>query len=116
MERLTALEAAGLIVTGQKQQYYFRLSEILRDYVGRRYEFDALEMTTDELMRVLKLKATPGLQFDWFASFLRESDLVKFAKSEPTDGECKAAMDLARQIVVRSRPVLQHGEVQGRAG
>jgi hypothetical protein len=116
MERLTVLESEGLVGTGQQQAYYFRLSEILRDYVGRRYDFDSLELTTDELLVELRSRSTPGLHFDGLTAFLREADLVKFARSQPTDGECKSAMDVARSIVERSRPVMQTVDVQGRAG
>lgn len=102
--RLGALEAEGLVAQGRKRDYYFRLSEILRDYLGRRFVFDALELTSDELLQELRRRPTPGLDLDLLAAFLRESDFVKFAKAEPTDGEAKKAIDSARLLVDRTRP------------
>lgn len=103
--RLDALEAERLVSEGRHQEHYFRLTEIARDYLGRRYEFDALEMTTDELLQELRRRSTPGLEFDALADFLRTCDLVKFARREPTDGDAKGAMDSARRLVERTRPV-----------
>jgi hypothetical protein len=107
MERLHALEAENLIAKGERQPYYFRLSEIVRDFVGRRYGFESLEMTTNELLLTLRQRATPGLDYDGLAQFLRESDFVKFARRDPSDGECKTALDVARTIILRARPPLE---------
>lgn len=104
LAKLAALEQEELIASGRKRDYYFRLSEIVRDYVGRRFTFDALELTSDELLQELRRRSTPGLEFDLFAGFLSESDFVKFAKADPTDGEAKRAMDAARRLVEQSRP------------
>lgn len=104
MERIAELEAAALVSAGRKQEYFFRLSEILRDYLGRRFGFDALELTTDELLSVLRERPTPGLDFDETVRFLNSADLVKFARVEATDGECKSALDVARRLVMQTRP------------
>jgi hypothetical protein len=115
MERLAALEREQLVATQQKQTYYFRLTEIVRDYLGRRYAFDALEQTSDELLQELRKRATWGLDFDRLTSFLRESDLVKFAKSEPSDGECKTAIDVARLFIEQTRPMPEPAKAGGAA-
>lgn len=102
--RLAALEAEALLSKGERQPYFFRLSDIVRDYLGRRFGFDALELTSDELLSELRGRPTPGLDFDALARFLLGADLVKFARRDPTDGESKAAMDEARAFVVRTVP------------
>lgn len=104
LARLQALWAEGLVATGRGREFFFRLTEIARDYVGRRYGFDALEQTTDELLLELRRRPTQGLDYDAFAAFARNADLVKFAKIEPTDGECKTAFDAVTTLVQRTRP------------
>lgn len=104
LARLKALEAEQLVSQGRVQEHYFRLTETARDYLGRLYGFDALEMTTDELLTELRRRPTRGLDFDGLASFLQACDLVKFARRVPTDGDAKSAMDAARTLVVRTRP------------
>lgn len=104
LARLAALEAQQLVSQGRTQEYYFRLTETARDYLGRLYGFDALEMTTDELLGELRRRPTRGLEFDGLAAFLHGCDLVKFARREPTDGDAKGAMDAARTLIERTRP------------
>jgi hypothetical protein len=105
LARLAALERAELVAKGEKQAFHFRLSEVVRDYVGRRFTFEALELTSDELLGELRRRSTPGLDFDGLAGFLRSSDLVKFARVDPTDGECKTALDTARLLIERTKPL-----------
>jgi len=109
MARLEALEAEALVAKGEKQPFYFRLAELLRDYLGRRYGFDALELTSDELLGELRGRSTPGLDFGALAGFLSAADLVKFARRDPSDAECKAAIDLVRSFVRSTRPATPVG-------
>jgi hypothetical protein len=39
------------------QRLYFQLSEVLREYLGARFAFPALEMTTEELVDRLQNRA-----------------------------------------------------------
>ncbi|MFM2153095.1 MAG: hypothetical protein RL199_1530 [Pseudomonadota bacterium] len=105
MARIAALEAEGLAAKGEKQAYFFRLSEVIRDYLGRRYGFDALELTSDELLGELRGRSTPGLDFGALSGFLSAADLVKFARRDPSDAECKTAVDVVRSFVERTRPI-----------
>lgn len=105
IQRLVQLERDQLVARGEKQAYFFRLSEIARDYLGRRYGFDALESTTGELLDELRKRSTPGLRFDDLTDFLESADLVKFARIEPTDGQCKGAIEMVRGFVERTRPL-----------
>jgi hypothetical protein len=106
LERLRTLETEALPAAGRKQEHFFRVSEILRDYLGRRFGFESLELTTDELVASLQRRSTPGLELDVVRTFLNGTDLVKFAKRDPSDGECKAAVEVARGVVERTRPPL----------
>ena len=42
-QALSALQAERLPEQGRGREFYFRLSEILRGYLGERYAFEALE-------------------------------------------------------------------------
>jgi hypothetical protein len=57
------------------------VSDALREYLGRRYEFDGLESTTDEVVAELKKRKLIGLSIDEVIALLRDCDLVKFAKA-----------------------------------
>ena len=62
-----------------------RSSEIIREYLGGRFGFDSLELTTDELIAELRAPA-PGreLVLGEIEGWLSACDLVKFAKISPT--------------------------------
>lgn len=104
LARLAALEAEQLVSKGRVREHYFRLTETTRDYLGRLYGFDALEMTTDELLTELRNRPTRGLDFDALVVYLQSCDLVKFARRVPSDGDVKSAMESARTLVARTRP------------
>ena len=86
------------------KEFYTSLSEITRRYLGRRYRFDALEMTSEELLREAR-------SIGWDAPLLRslaesaaESDGVKFAKMQPGQAARHDALERARQLVLDTRP------------
>lgn len=98
---LDALGAQDLPAQGKAREFHFRLSEILRGYLGERYGFDALECTSPELLDKLRPLHTPGLPLDALERHVRESDLVKFARATTTPAACKAELD-ATYLLVQS--------------
>jgi hypothetical protein len=98
-EALDALAKQNLPGRGRVKEHYFRLSEIIRSYLGELYVFDALECTTPELLEALRTRATPGLPMDALVEFANQSDFVRYAKQEPDVDECKAALELGYRIV-----------------
>lgn len=96
---LDTLAAANLPMKGDFKPYYFRLSEIIRTYLGELYGFEALESTTPELLAALNARTTPGLPIAEVRTFAEASDFVRYAKTEPTVDECKQHLELAYRIV-----------------
>lgn len=81
------------------KEFYFRLSEILRAYLGERFTFEALERTTPELLEALGARPTPGLAFDEVSAFAQESDFARYARAEPTVAQCQAHLELVYRLV-----------------
>jgi hypothetical protein len=98
-QALDALASEDLPGKGRNKDFYFRLSEILRAYLGERYGFEALESTRSELMESLRKRHTPGLPMEAFIAFEAEAELVKFAKAEVGPLQCKSALELAYRLV-----------------
>jgi hypothetical protein len=106
LEKLDRLAKSSL---GQGQdadlrQFYFELSEILREYLGNRFGFLALEMTTEELVGELQRRAPRGLVPGEIAGWLSACDLVKFAKLAPPPSEARGALETAIRMVESTRP------------
>jgi hypothetical protein len=103
LEALSRLEAKGLPAKGQFKVFHLELSEILRRYLGERYGIWALDMTTGELLDALGRLPTEGLSLSELSWVCSQGDLAKFAKGEPTADDCKQALTLVRQTVLRTR-------------
>jgi hypothetical protein len=104
LERLDRLGATGFAEDADHRPFYFQLSEIIREYLGARFAFDALEMTTEELVEELRRRASRELVLGEVAGWLTASDLVKFAKISPTATEARGALETAIRIVESTRP------------
>jgi hypothetical protein len=106
LERLDRLGAYGFLENADNRPFYFAVSEVIRDYLGARYGFDSLEMTTDELIAELTRKSERnlGLTLIEIQGWLSSCDLVKFAKVSPTANEARGALESAIQIVTATRP------------
>jgi len=81
------------------KEFYLHLSEITRHYFSRRYQINALEATTEELIQELKNQHLHWRQKSLISNFLDECDLVKFAKYIPKMIETEKTYQLALQII-----------------
>ncbi|HEB71152.1 MAG TPA: hypothetical protein ENI77_00845 [Nitrospirae bacterium] len=80
---------------GLYKEHYFRLSEIMRGYVERRYEVFALESTTLELRSRFDNRFETQLKRERLFSLLEACDLVKFANFKSTPANAKDSLKRA---------------------
>ena len=99
LEQLDALAARDWIEAGLAREFYYRLSEIVRAYVERRFAVHAPEMTTEEFFATLARGGTTAVDRDALRQFLEATDLVKYAALAPTREDAQQAMSTARQFV-----------------
>jgi hypothetical protein len=102
-EALERLIAEDLPAQGLVKDYYFRLSEIVRGYLERRFGINGLEMTSDEIRAWLP---TANFSTEIMLSvddFLGETDLVKFADFSPDESATETVTRLARGLITLTR-------------
>lgn len=99
LERLGTIDVESYIEKEAYKELYLMLSEIMRDYVGRRWGFDALEMTTTEIDESLRRAAVGAEVRQRLVTYFNECDLVKFAKCRPEAGGARAAVQGAEALV-----------------
>jgi hypothetical protein len=126
LERLNHLRGRGHLERAEWKPFYFTVSEIIRDYLGGRYGFDALELTTTELLGALKEVISAAIltpaptaagpaptaarpypdegAYHLIESWCGNCDLVKFAGILPTPDEAQAVLEDAFRIVDMTRP------------
>ena len=103
LEKLVLLRSAGYLDRGEFKPFYFGVSEAIREYLGNRYDFDSLELTTTELMDEMRPVAMAGVDPDELLKFLLDCDLVKFAKYIPPLEDAQRIVSQAEHIVHASK-------------
>ena len=104
LDKLDHLARTGFGPEADMQVLYFQLSEVIREYLGARFAFPALEMTTEELIDHLPKRVPRGVVVGEIAGWLAGCDLVKFAKQQPAPGDARGALETAIRIVESTRP------------
>lgn len=99
LQELDNIEAEKLWQRGDHKAHHSRITDAVRAYLEERYTVRAMESTTDELLRDLRLSPLTGEQQNQVANLLRFADLVKFAKAVPGPSENEQALVAARNIV-----------------
>jgi hypothetical protein len=105
LEALAKLHAARLLEAGRHEEYYVRLSDIVRSYLELRFHLRAPEMTTEEFLQ--EAQRDPQLapaQRSLLGNFLSEADLVKFARYVPAPDDAERAYRAAREFVQSTAP------------
>lgn len=104
---LRELEDKKLWQQGKVKEYYSESTEIVRRFFEGRWGIDALELTSDEIMKHMKNVVESQKVWKEMESFFTTADLVKFAKYSPTVEEHEYELKYAYEIVRAMVPVLQ---------
>jgi hypothetical protein len=104
LERLDEARHAGLLETHRFAEFFDRVNDAVREYLGARFGFDGLESTTDETLAALRRVSHFALPLPQVAGFLQQCDLVKFADVTPTLTECERALAEAEGVVRTTMP------------
>ncbi|MFH1438484.1 MAG: BatD family protein [Pseudomonadota bacterium] len=103
-EKLAALRGKLPEDLDDRKIWYVDLSEIMREYLANRFDFDALESTSEEIIESMKMKKTVGITQAELWKFLVACDMVKFAKYSSSNDEDKELVDEAFNIVKVTTP------------
>jgi len=74
-------------ISGHNKEYYTRLTDILRTYIEQRFQINAMEMTTAEILPLFKKDKNTQSVYQNLRQILQLSDLVKFAKLVPLEND-----------------------------
>ncbi|MGM0612350.1 MAG: hypothetical protein ACQESM_02445 [Bacteroidota bacterium] len=102
LSRLQELEDKKLWHNNQTKKYYIELTAIIRHYIERRFNVDAEELTSREILQQISPVA-PEDAYKTLKSLLELADLVKFARVIPLPDENAQSMKSAKQFVELTR-------------
>jgi len=105
LKQFKNLDEKHLLKNQRVKEYYIELTNIVRDYIGKDVNIPTLEVTTDELITLLEIHNKSnkiGLDKERISvlhHFLKQADLVKFAKATPDSFQIKNDRVLAEEMV-----------------
>lgn len=86
------------------RRFYFQISETVRIYVESRFEFNATDLTTEEILDWLELGEGPGEgPGGQLQQFLLQTDQVKFAHQDPNQQDIESTYERALGFVEATR-------------
>ena len=102
LEKLDEIKAAKIWKDGKVKEYQTELTDVVREYIGRRFDVQSTEKTSDETLRAMKPLIEKEL-FTKLSKMLQLADLVKFAKWHTTPDENEQALSTAYEFVQETR-------------
>ncbi|MBL4593659.1 MAG: hypothetical protein JKX68_07590 [Flavobacteriales bacterium] len=110
LRRLQKLKDDELWQAGKVKLHHSEISEIIRDYIEKRYQVNALENTTDEIMQSLRFHSIQPDLLSKLNQILVLADLVKFAKEQPLANENDASLIIAAEFIKGTKLITQPTE------
>lgn len=116
LEKLDEIKAQKIWKDGKVKEYQTELTDVVREYIGRRFEVHSTEKTSDETLRELKpilLSNQPSAVsiqngkelYERLKKMLQLADLVKFAKWHTTPDENEQGLLTAYDFVNETKIV-----------
>ena len=113
LERLDVIKAEKLWQQNRAKEYHTQLTDVVRDYIARRFGICAVEQTSAEILAGIQpeLSEQKTVYAD-LKTLLTTSDLVKFAKYKPLVSEDEKSLALAYQFVEATKEVAPDADTQ----
>lgn len=103
-KKLEVIKAEKIWKDGKVKKYHSDISEVIREFIEKRFDAPALEQTTEEILTALKYKGLLKESEERLQRILQLADLVKFAKAQPVSYENEQSLDDAFQFVDENKP------------
>lgn len=105
IKELDELKGQKLWQQGLNKEYYTSLTETLRRYIDERFGVNAMELTSTEILNLLRGVPEVKSVYDKLQQILQLADFVKFAKIHPLPNENDLSLVNAYLFVNATKPV-----------
>ncbi|RLD53765.1 MAG: hypothetical protein DRJ05_15910 [Bacteroidetes bacterium] len=118
MTALDNLRLKKLWQSGQIKEYHTELTDIIRIYLDGKFNIMAMELTSDEIMELLKNTQINQQAQERVRQVFQLADMVKFAKQQPLPLEHDSSLNQAIDFIKESMhlnqvsPIPQKGETE----
>lgn len=106
LEKLNIIREQKIWQSGQLKEYHTQITDVVREYIARRFNVSSTEQTSDETLRAMRplLNEHKDL-YEQLRKMLSLADLVKFAKWTATPDENEQSLRNAYTFVKETTPV-----------
>lgn len=116
IQLLEELRLQQLWQNGQEKEYFTRLTDILRNYIDRRFGINAVEMTSSQIISVLRKNEETKAVNEQLNQILEVADFVKFANMRTLPDDNETAFQRALNFVNETKPVELPAEEENNEG
>ena len=111
LEKLDIIREQKIWQTGQIKEYHTQLTDVVREYIARRFDVSSTEQTSDETLRAMRpLLNNQKELYEQLRKMLTLADLVKFAKWSATPDENELSLRSAYAFVKETtKSILEDG-------
>lgn len=92
IQALEQLKTEKLWQNNREKEYYTRLTDVLRYYIYERFGINAMEMTSAEILSLIRAYSDANSVYENLKQVLQVADFVKFAKLKPLPDENEVSM------------------------
>lgn len=105
LEAIRNLEAKQYLMKGMIREFVFEISRILKRYIGRRFDCNAEEFTTEEIVGWIQSAPVAAAQKRSLEWFFTETHPVKFAKMIPDNATVTQFLEETKAFIESTKPV-----------
>ena len=99
LETLEKIRQEAIWKDNKTKEYYSEIADTVRLYIEERFKINALELTSDEIIKVFKSQVVDSESKGKLTQILTLSDFVKFAKQIPIEVEHTLTLNNAFDFV-----------------
>jgi hypothetical protein len=92
LESLNKLKDEKLWQQGRDKEFHTELTDVVRTYIEKRFNVNAMEMTSDEILDYLSKNEETKSVLEQLKQILKAADLVKFAKMKLLPNENESSL------------------------
>ena len=104
LQALDTVKSEKLWRQGKDKEYHSQLTDILRNYIDERFSINAMEMTSGQILQIIREQSEVDPVFSQLKQTLLLSDLAKFAKYHPLPDENESSLMHAYLFVNSTTP------------
>ena len=105
MKELDEIKQQKLWQQGRNKEYYTLLTDTLRKYMVNRFGINAMEMTSGEILELIRLESEANSSYNSLKQILELADFVKVAKLHPLPDENELSLMNAYLFVNQTKVV-----------